>query len=96
MYKRQLSTKDAYKFSSNSLYRNDKPYVSDEWTHISIDLAVYIASAIDKANESNTFGEAVSIEDFYISGTNIGFEIHGNYDCTVDIKNLSLCSYIKT
>ena len=35
----------------------------------------------------------IAEEDFYIGGTNIGFEIHGNYDCTVDIKNFNITSY---
>ncbi len=89
-----LSTKDTYNLKSKSLYRNGKPFVSDEWTHIEIDLTPHIADAMKKANESDTFGVKVSAEDFYIGGTNIGFEVHGNYDCTVDIKNLNLTSYL--
>lgn len=90
-----LSTKDTYGLKSKSLYRKGKPYVSDEWVHIETDLTPHIAYAIDKANESETFGKEVKIEDFYIGGTNIGFEVHGNYDCTVEIKNFKLTSYIR-
>ncbi len=88
-----LSTKDTFGSQRKSLFRNGKPYVSDEWVHVEVDLSPYIADAMKKANEAGTFGKTVSAEDFYIGGTNIGFEIHGNYDCTVDIKNFTLTAY---
>ncbi len=90
-----LSTKDTFGSNRRSLYRNAAPYVSDEWTRIKLDLKPFIEDAMRKANESGTFAETVSVEDFYIGGTNIGFEIHGNYDCTVDIRNFTLTSYSK-
>ncbi len=91
-----LSTKDTYHFKSRSLFRNGKPFVSDEWVHVEIELTPHIENAIKKANESETFESEVSAKDFYIGGTNIGFEVHGNYDCTVEIKNFKLMSYNKT
>ncbi len=90
-----VSTKDTFGAKYKSLYRNNKPYISDEWVHVELDLTPYVENAVKKANQSNTFGETVSVGDFYIGGTNIGFEIHGNYDCTVDIKNFRLTSYNK-
>lgn len=90
-----ISTKDTFGSERKSLFRNGKPYVSDEWVHVELDLKPFIEDAMLKANESATFGTAVSSDDFYIGGTNIGFEIHGNYDCTVDIKNFTLTSYNK-
>ncbi len=90
-----VSTKDTFGSERKSLYRNGKPYVSDEWISVQLDLTPYIEKAIENANKSNTFGEKVKAEDFYISGTNIGFEIHGNYDCTVEIKDFTLTSYNK-
>lgn len=90
-----LSTKDTYAFSSGSLFKKDKPNTSDRWVHLSIDLTDHIDKVIEKANKDNTFGKEVSKEDFYIAGTNIGFEIHGNYDCTVDIKDFTLTAYNK-
>ena len=88
-----VSTKDTYGSKNKSLFRNGSPYVSDEWVHIELDLAPHIAKAIKEANKSNTFGYEVSEEDFYIGGTNIGFEIHGNYDCTVEIKDFQITTY---
>ena len=90
-----ISTKDTFGSKYKSLYRSGKPYVSEDWVHVELDLTPYIAKAIENANESGTFGQTVSAEDFYISGTNIGFEVHGNYDCTVQIKNFNITSYNK-
>ncbi len=90
-----VSTKDTYSTKLSSLYRFGKPYISDEWVEVQLDLKPHILEAIKKSNESNTFGKEVKAEDFYIGGTNIGFEIHGNYDCTIDIKDFSLTAYNK-
>ncbi len=88
-----VSTKDTFGGKNKSLFRNGAPYVNDEWVHIELDLSPHIAKAIKEANKANTFGYEVSEEDFYIGGTNIGFEIHGNYDCTVEIKDFQITSY---
>ncbi len=88
-----VSTKDTFGSKNKSLFRNGVPYVSAEWVHVELDLTPHIAKAIKEANKSNTFGYEVSEDDFYIGGTNIGFEIHGNYDCTVEIKDFQLTSY---
>ena len=88
-----VSTADTYGTKCRSLYRNGRPFVSDEWVHIELDLTPHLEQAMARANESYTFGRQVSLDDFYIGGTNIGFEIHGNYDCTVDIRNFNLTSY---
>ncbi len=90
-----LSSKDTYGSDRKSLYRNGKPYVSDEWVHVEVDLTPHIEKAMKEANKSNIFSREVKKEDFYIGGTNIGFEIHGNYDCTVDIKNFNITTYNK-
>ncbi len=90
-----VSTAHTFGGKSKSLFRDGRPYVSDEWVHIELNLTPHIRSAIKKANKSDTFGKTVSPDDFYISGTNIGFEIHGNYDCTVDVKNFNITSCCK-
>ncbi|MBR3802846.1 MAG: hypothetical protein IKK37_05285 [Clostridia bacterium] len=88
-----VSTQDTFGGKNKSLYRNGETYISEDWVHVELDLSPHIAKAIKEANKSDTFGYEVSVEDFYIGGTNIGFEIHGNYDCTVEIKNFQLTSY---
>lgn len=90
-----LSSKNTFGSDRKSLFRKGKPYISDEWTHVEVDLTPHIEKAMKKANDSDTFSREVKAEDFYIGGVNIGFEIHGNYDCTVDIKNFNLTSYNK-
>ena len=37
----------------------------------------------------------VSVEDMYIDGVNIGYEIHGNFDATFEFKNLDIVAYNK-
>lgn len=69
--------------------------VSDEWKHIEVDLTPHIEKILQKANEDLIFGRPVSRDEFYFSGTNVGFEIHGNISCTFEIKNYNLVSYIK-
>ncbi len=89
-----VSTEDTYGSKKSSLFRNGQPFVSDEWINVEIDLIPHIKKALAKANFSHTFEKSVKASDFYISGMNIGFEIHGNYDCTVQIKDFSLISYV--
>ena len=67
----------------------------EEWKHIFFDLTPHLDQAIEWANRDNAFGVKVSRENMYFAGGNIGFEIHGNYDCTVEIKNFNLISYRK-
>ena len=69
--------------------------VSDEWKHIEVDLTPHIEMILQKANEDLIFGRPVTRDEFYFSGTNLGFETHGNISCTFEIKNYNLVSYIK-
>jgi hypothetical protein len=69
--------------------------VSDEWKHIEVDLTPHIEKILQKANEDLIFGRPVTRDEFYFSGTNMGFEIHGNMSCTIEVKNYNLVSYIK-
>ena len=69
--------------------------VSDEWKHIEVDLTPHIEKILQKANEDLIFGRPVTRDEFYFSGTNLGFETHGNISCTFEIKNYNLVSYIK-
>lgn len=89
-----LSTKDTYG-TLRTLLCSGQPVLTDEWTTVRVDLTPHLADVIARANEDNIFSEEVSLADFYIGGTNIGFEIHGNYDCTVEIKDFNLTSYKK-
>ena len=67
--------------------------VGDDWKHIRLDVTKHIETAISWANRDNIFGVQVSKEDMYFDGVNIGYEIHGNYDCTVEFKNFNMVAY---
>lgn len=67
--------------------------VSDEWKHIRLDVTPHIDRAIEWANRDNIFEMEVTKEDMYFDGVNIGYEIHGNYDCTFEFKNFNMVSY---
>ena len=69
--------------------------VSDEWKHIRLDITPHVERAIEWANRDNIFGVQISKEDMYVGGANIGFEIHGNFDCTFEFKNFNVISYSK-
>ena len=69
--------------------------VGDEWKHVRLDVTHHIANAIEWANRDNIFGFEVSPEDMYIGGVNIGYEVHGNYDMTMEFKNFDMVSYSK-
>ncbi len=73
----------------------DEIVVGDEWKSIRLDVTPHIERAIEWANRDNVFGVQVSKEEMYIGGGNIGFEVWGNYDCTVEIKDFNMISYNK-
>ena len=66
----------------------------ERWRSIRIDLDKHIDKVIELLNKENTYGRKVTRSDFYIQGTNIGYEIHGNFDCTIEIKNYNIVSEI--
>ena len=67
----------------------------DEWKTLRVDLMPEIRRAVEWANRDNIFGVPVSVEDMYIDGVNIGYEIHGNFDATFEFKNLDIVAYNK-
>ena len=74
-----------------------KVVVGDEWKHIRLDITEHLDRCIEWSNRDGAFGTGVKVsrEDMYFSGGNIGFEIWGNYDCTVEIKNVDIITYDK-
>ena len=67
----------------------------NEWKHIRLDVTRHIETAVAWANRDNIFGVPVTVEDMYFSGVNIGYEIHGNFDCTIEFKNFNMVAYNK-
>ena len=94
MYMYAIRPADIYGGIENSFNpAKGQPVVGEEWKHIRVDITEHIDRCIEWANRDKAYGVEVSKEDLYFSGGNIGFEIWGNYDCTVEIKNLDIVSY---
>ena len=72
-----------------------KVVVSNEWKHIRVDITPHIERVVEWANRDNIFGTHVTKEDLYFDCACIGYEIHGNFDCTFEFKNLNMVSYNK-
>lgn len=71
---------------------------SDTWMHISMDIKPYLldmASKTMKGSEYNIYKNTKELKDLFISGLNLGYEVHGTYDVTFEIANYSLTGYVK-
>ena len=89
-----ICTADVYGGAENSFFVDGKVVEpSEEWKHIRIDITPHLERCISIANKDMTFGKEVTLDDFYFKGCNVGFETHGNYDATFEIKNFNLVSY---
>ncbi len=90
-----LPTEDVFGGIENSFVAGGKINVSDEWKHIEVDITPHIDKIIADANRDLIFGRTVTRDEFYFSGTNMGYEVHGNISCTFEVKNFNIVSYIK-
>ncbi len=71
---------------------------SDEWVHIEIDMKPWLEEMAKKAMGTGgvgTYPNTTDLSQLYISGLNLGFELHGTYDVTFEIKNYKITSYVK-
>lgn len=79
------------KNGKNNCWKNGKinagPNV--EWSEFSIDLLPLIYEAIDTAHRDGYLLNT-NMEQLVIAGMNLGWEIPGSYDATMEIKNFSL------
>lgn len=92
------SCEDTFGGLENSFYdvnNGMKPTPTNEWKHLELDLTRQLDKVVELANQDNTFGRKISKSDFYMRGTNLGFETHGNFNCTFDIRNYDLVAYNK-
>ena len=77
-----------------TLFGGGTTKTSKDWVHVSLDVTPYIQTAIDWANREDAFGlGALTRDDFYFDGVNIGFETHGNIDGTFEIANFNFVAY---
>lgn len=86
-----------YKGMENSFYALTKDTTemvsANEWRHYRVDITPHIDRAVEWINRDNGFKKQVTKEDLYFDGVNIGFEIHGNVDCTFEIRNFNMVAY---
>ena len=69
--------------------------VSEEWKHVRVDITEHLERCIEWANRDKAFYGDVTWDDLFFAGGNLGFEIHGNYDCEIEFKNYNLVAYSK-
>ena len=90
-----LSTSDSFGGDiKNSFNAESEPPASTNWKRIVLDLTPHINRVVDLVNSDMVFGRKISRSDLFVKGTNIGFEVHGNYDCTVQIRDYNLVSHV--
>ncbi len=92
----RLVTASVYDGLENSFTPEVGVYApSEEWKHIRLDLTGELVRAVEWANRDNSFGVPVTMDDMYIGGVNIGYEIWGNFDATFEFKNFNMITYKK-
>jgi len=67
----------------------------NEWMTIDIDVLPYIERALVRAQKDG-FMKGVTMDTVYIDGMNMGWEMPGTYDAKMEVKDLSLRSYVGT
>ena len=92
----RITTASVYGGLENSFTPEKSVYKpGEEWKHVRFDVTSEIIRAVEWANRDNTFGVPVTVEDMYIGGVNIGYEIWGNFDATFEFKNFNMTTYKK-
>ena len=92
----RITTASVYGGLENSFTPEPGVFAPGEtWKHVRFDVTSEIHRAIEWANRDNSFGVPVTIDDMYIGGVNIGYEIWGNFDATFEFKNFNMTTYKK-
>ncbi len=87
-----VGSKYVYKNSKRSLWKGGKPYASNDWIHVKIDIKPFIKEAFQRGMEDGYF-KAGDISELYIDGMNYGFETIGTFSHSASLKDLKLISY---
>ncbi len=69
------------------------PSADGQWMDIDIDLLPYIERCLVLAQERG-FMKGVTMDTVYVDGMNMGWEMPGTYDGKMEVKGLSLKSYV--
>ena len=75
----------------NNCWKNGKVYASPnaEWSYFSLDVLPMIKNALDTAHKDGYLTKT-SLDQLYITGMNLGWEIPGSYDATMEVKDFSI------
>ena len=79
----------------NALGNADGTYNLDEWKKVRVDITPHLENVAALLTRDNTLKRPVSREDLWMSGVNAGFEIWGNWQCEVEMRNLNVICYDK-
>lgn len=71
------------------------PKASGEWMHIELDLKPWLLKLVSMTMGKTTYPNTTDLSQLFFSGLNLGYEIHGSYDVSFEIKNYCLTSYVK-
>ena len=90
-----VPTAEIFGGAENGFYNEDGSLDVGEWKKIRYDITPHLEDLAKKLTDEGTVNRAVSREDFWLSGLNIGYEIWGNYQCEVEIKDFDVICYDK-
>ena len=79
----------------NALGNDDGTYNMNEWKKVRVDITPHLENVASLLTRDNILKRSVTRDDFWLSGANIGFEIWGNYQCEVEVKNFNVICYDK-
>ncbi|MBQ7982242.1 MAG: hypothetical protein IJ302_01630 [Clostridia bacterium] len=88
-----IGSKYVYRESGRTLYRAGEPDTGGEWVHVEIDIKPYLEDMLAHGLADGYF-KAQSLSELCINGMNLGWETIGTFDHTMEMRNLSLISYI--
>lgn len=89
-----VGMKDLYNGKSG-FWGTSSPQVTNSYIHFEIDMIPHLKNMISRGISEQNLPAGTTADDFYISYMNYGWEIIGTYDCGVEIKNLSMQSYVE-
>lgn len=76
-------------------FRDTEVKVSSDWTDVDIDVLPFVKRALILAQQRG-YMQGITMDTVCIDGMNMGWEMPGTYDGCMEIKNLSLRSYVDT
>ncbi len=90
-----VPTGEIFGGTENTFINDDGSFDIGEWKHIRFDITPHLENLCSVLTRDDTLGREVKREDLWLSGANIGFEIWGNYQAEMEIKNFNVICYDK-